>query len=208
MTGSGRRLQNAVRVPIDRTTSLLAQQLESKTAQFSIPINKQKPVHNQTLPSNHTPAPDNYLPSNPYPPYPPVNGTSNPSHAGGSHHVYLPPPKPNVPSQSTPAYQNAPQYPYPHSYVDNNSTYSSPPYPSTNDLPTTAAAANAFLNNYPPQPPPPNQPFLNTNAPAYNSYHSPGSPTSWRNWAGNVATNLEVRLCGCNQTLLPPLPGF
>jgi hypothetical protein len=32
---------------------------------------------------------------------------------------------------------------------------------------------------------------MSANQPTFNNYHSPGSPTSWRNWAGNMASNLE-----------------
>ena len=191
-TGSGKRLQDAVRVPVDRTLSLLSQHIESKTVPFATQSNKHNTTPNRTVPSNHTPAPDNYLPSNTYPPYPPpADGPGNPTHPG---HVYLPPPKPNGPSQAPPPYHNTTQYPYHQPYANNTSTYEPASYPSTNDLPSTAAAASAYIHNYPPQPPPPTQPYINTNAPGYNTYHSPGSPTSWRNWAGNMASNLEVRL--------------
>lgn len=163
---------------------------------FPPPSNKHNVTPNRTLPSNHTGAPDNYIHSNAYPPYPPpADGISNPTH-----HVYLPPPKPNVPSQPGPSYQSTTQYPYHQPYANNTSTYDSGSYPSTNDLPATAAAASAYIHNYPPQPPPPTQPYLNPNAPNYNAYHAPGSPTSWRNWAGNMASTLEVRFES------PPLP--
>ena len=190
-TGSGTRLQDAVRVPCDRTVSLLSQHLASKNP-LPLSLNKQNPVPPRDLPSNPASAQDAYQHHNSYGSYPPPgDAPDGQGHANTSHNVYLPPPKSNLPSQPSSAYQNTPQYPYHPPYANSTSSYESPTYATTDGLAGTAAAANAYLNNYPPPPQPSNQHFMTANQPTFNNYHSPGSPTSWRNWAGNMASNLE-----------------
>jgi len=186
-SGSGKRLQDAVRVPVDRTLGLLSQLISSKTASFHVPSNQQPAPPARTLPSSHPPASDNYHQPNSYRSYaPPNDSTNSQNHTGNSPSAYLPPRPTKSPPNPPLAYQNAPQYPYHIPYSTNTSTYS-PPYPSAEALPATAAAANAYLSNYA-SAPPVNRPY---NAATYNQFHAPGSSTSWRNWAGDMASNLE-----------------
>ena len=87
---------------------------------------------------------------------------------------------------ATPKLSDAPRSPQvfssPAQYDYNVNFESSPPnYPAA--LPATAAAANAYMSAYPNQPAP--------DYPHNNTYANPGSPTSWRTWAGNMTSNLE-----------------
>lgn len=187
MIGSGRRIQDAVRVPVDRTIGLLAQHIASKTPIHVSTSTAQKQVPCNNVPSTPSSATSAYQINN-YEAYnaPPKNGMTH-SQAGPPQ---VPPAK-NVPARAANQYPD-PQYSYQGPYANNASTYVSPPYTSSAELPATAQAANAYLNGYRPQPTPMNPNFhsslSNTN---YTQYHSPGSPTSWRTWAGSMASNLE-----------------
>lgn len=91
-----------------------------------------------------------------------------------------------------PAAYPDPHYTYHTPYANSTSAYVSPSYTSTDALPATAAAANAYLNNYAPQSASLPLPYpSDSTSSTYNQYHRPGSPTSWRNWAGNMASNFE-----------------
>jgi hypothetical protein len=187
--GSGKRLQDAVRVPVDRTLDLLSQLLSSKTASFNSSSNQQPAQTARTLLSNNMPASDDYQQTDSYQSYaPPSHGPINQNDhtpANDSPNVYLPPTTAITPPHPPLTYQNAPQYPYHVPYTNNTATYTSTSYPSADALPATAAAATAYLDNY-------QQPPAQTyNAAPFTNYHAPGIPTSWRNWAGNMASNLE-----------------
>lgn len=117
-----------------------------------------------------------------YETYPPPDGAANShAHANIPRNMYLATPNTDEPNRPPQVFSNV-QYNY-------NVTYgsSAPTYQSA--LPATAAAANAYMNAYP------NQAVQHTqNYPqnaTYANFHSPGSPTSWRTWAGNMASNLE-----------------
>ena len=185
--GSGKRLQDAVRIPVDRTISLLAQHLGAQSAPDTTRSTVQNPQQHHRLPVRQ-PAPDSYNQSNGYNSYTTsINNTG--THEQPSH-SYLPN-NDDVPGRVSEAYPD-PQYAYQTPYGSGDPTYVSPPYTSNETLPATAAAANAYLSHYPHQ-----QSHLNPSYPShinnnnYGQYHSPGSPTSWRNWAGNMASNLE-----------------
>ncbi|KAK4695136.1 hypothetical protein P7C71_g2558, partial [Lecanoromycetidae sp. Uapishka_2] len=158
--------------------------LSEKETSLRMPSNQQSDPPTQPLPSGHTSAPHQYHPNPEFRAYaPPSDGTNAQIQTDNPPNVY--PPQPTVAPPHPPlAYQNAPQYPYHMPYPTTNSTYP-PSFPSVEALPATAAAANAYLNNFAP---PTNQAY---NAPPYTNFHAPGSPTSWRNWAGNMASNLE-----------------
>jgi len=182
-------------VPIDRTIGLLTHFLASKTASLATASSSQKSQPSRNLPASQTPASDGYNQPNGYGLYaaPPETAASH-NRASSS---YVPPdpdpdiPLPPPPSRSQAAYPD-PQYSYQTPYTSNTPTFVSPSYTSTDALPATAVAANAYLNNYPPQSPQHNPHYPSNNSTAdYSTYHSPGSPTSWRNWAGNMASNLE-----------------
>ncbi len=186
--GSGKRLQNAVRVPIDRTTVLLTQHLELK----SVPNTTTSANHNipqpHGLPSTQQPHSIIYAQANGYNSYgASVNDASSNDQSTAS---YLPADtivQPRIPN-SYPGPQNAYHTPY----ASSAPTYVASSYASNDALPATAAAANTFLNHYPQQPPPLSSAYPpNITNTTYSQYHCPGSPTSWRNWAGSMASNLE-----------------
>lgn len=101
------------------------------------------------------------------------------AHDNKQPNVYLSPPIPTETPHSPQVYSNHAQYDY-------NATFESSPITYPSALPATAAAVNAYMSAYPN---PTAQSFPQN--PAYANYHSPGSPTSWRTWAGNMASNLE-----------------
>ena len=168
--------------------ALLRQHVASKTAPATVNTSSQTPHPPQALPSIQRPPPNSYTQVNGYNSYAaPINTASSSSQANDS---YLP--NNPVAQVCVPAVYSDPQHTYHPPYTRNTSTYDSSSYPSNDGLPATAAAANAYLNGYPPQPAPLNPTFQpNIPNPNYNHYHSPGSPTSWRNWAGSMASNLE-----------------
>ena len=195
--GSGKRLQDAVRVPIDRTIGLLSNHLAPKTAPSINTPRTQKPPQPRKLPviQQSQPSTDTYPPGNSYSPYvaPAAPAASAAPVASTGSHVdarndYLQNPM-AAQSQTYPD----PQYTYHTPYT--SSPYAPSSCASSDVLPATAAAANAYLHHYPHQPTPlhPTYPSDMNNIAnnTYNQYHSPGSPTSWRNWAGSIASNLE-----------------
>ena len=182
--GSGKRLQDAVRVPIDRTLSLLSDTLSSKMVSMNGPSYQQESSTPQSLPSSQVPASDNYQQIKSYQSHLPRNhGLSG--HESHTRTMYSPPSLSNLPLHPPLAYQDTPQYPYHMPYTTDTASYPSSTFTSANALPVTAAAATAYLNNYQT---PSTQAYNNS---TYSNYHAPGSPTSWRNWAGDMASNLE-----------------
>lgn len=195
MTGSGKRLQEAVRATIDKTLVLLSQSLVSKTV------------------------PPAQIPS----PGPPIPQTIQPNQEGfhpGTWQNPMTAPKSDPPSLgelNQPTHFLNPETivttstPYPdpsgYSYPEPNSTsYSHHPNPGT--YATSASyATNPTSAPYTPNPPSfPQSTYSNTtpqqtaaaataylysSAPSYPINAGVGSPSSWRHWAGNLASNLE-----------------
>ena len=188
--GSGKRLQDAVRLPIDNTLGHLSQHLATMAAASTVSVPVQPPTSDGILSQKHPPAQEVYNRTSPYATYlRPGERPRSESRTNSTPSNYVSP-NPSISMNTTSAYQNQPQYSYQTPYASDSSSYA-PSYTPTAALPATAAAANAYLNSYPA----PSQPHQNfqptTNNPEYSSYHSPGSPTSWRHWAGNMASNLE-----------------
>lgn len=175
-------------MPVDRTIGHLAQHLASKTASLTQAPNHQDPSQRHTPHPPQILAPETYTQSNGYGSYAAgTDSASNHSHASNSYA----PPNSSVSTRASASYPD-PQYAYQAPYTSNTSAYLQSSYAPNDALPATAAAANAYLHNYPSQPPQLNPQYTpTTNAATYSTFHSPGSPTSWRNWAGNMASNLE-----------------
>jgi len=180
---------------MDMTMGLLTQYLASKAASLATAASSQHLPPSQNLHSAPTPTSDGYNPPSGYETY------ATPPETSGSHNracsSYLPPdpamPPPPPPPRPGAAYPD-PQYAYPTPYTSNTSTYVPPSYAAADALPATAAAATAYLSEYPTQTSQQNPHYPpSSNTANYSTYHSPGSPTSWRNWAGTMATNLEPR---------------
>ena len=168
---------------------LLTQHLTSETAPNTATSVDHSLPQAQGAPPLQYPASDIYTQVNDYSSYPaPVNSAGSHEHNGNS---YLPADSEAQPRGAT-AYPDPQQQAYHNSYTNPTTTYVSQSYPPTDALPATAAAANAYLNNYPSQPTPLNQPYSSSiSKNKYSQYHSPGSPTSWRTWAGNMASTLQ-----------------
>lgn len=87
--------------------------------------------------------------------------------------------------------QQPPQYPYQGPYSSNPTTYEQQSYAPTNTLPATAAAANAYMSNY--QQPHGFSPTYTSNPTfaADTTYYSPGSSSSWRQFTGDITSNID-----------------
>ena len=88
-------------------------------------------------------------------------------------------------------YHNPPHFQYHPQYTRDPAAFEHQPFAQPDALPATAAAANAYMSSY--QQPqeastayPPNQGFAATT-----TYHSPGSPSSWRQFAGDITSNID-----------------
>ena len=100
-------------------------------------------------------------------------------HVNSQRNVYLAPHNLNETIHPPQVYPHHTQYGYNASFDNSPPAYSSA-------LPATAAAATAYMSAYPDQ-----TAQTYPHNPTYADFHRPGSPTSWRSWAGNMASNLE-----------------
>ncbi|KAL8919084.1 MAG: hypothetical protein Q9208_006968 [Pyrenodesmia sp. 3 TL-2023] len=196
LLGSGRRLEQAVRVPVDSTLLILSRHLASKTASSALATTDQKfspsPMSenghlpqaiNQGFQSNNLP----YSKSTPQPTIPSMSGTiRRPS--------YVPEPDPAPhPQQSFPTYtypEPPPQQqpPPPQPYLPNPPPAQSIPFNIPTEQQPSARNTATFPypnqhNHFGVQPPP--QPHTANLVPAY------GIQAQWRHWAGSMAHNLE-----------------
>ena len=178
--GSGRQLQDAVRVCVENTLSRLAQHLSTK-ASFPVSTNEHFGSLSSVVTPSHTPTASGQPIV--YETYPSPNGVVNSHpHTNTPRNMYRATPNTNEPIRPSQGFPSHVQYNYNAPYRSSPSTY-----PST--LPATAAAANAYMSAYPNQAAQHTQTFPQTAT--YTNFHSPGSPTSWRTWAGDMASNLE-----------------
>ncbi len=200
--GSGKRLQEAVRVTVDNTLDMISQHLASKTASTALST-----TEHETSPRvspNHAlvPNPDTYSHQNAYASYTETsNGATTNNNLDGNHtgNTYPSSNDPGMTNHSSDTY-NTQQYSYPEPtssglapYVSNPNSFDTSTYPAsvltsashqhTTPQQATAAAANAYLYS--------NTPTTNDNSYAAANLYSTGSQSSWRQWAGNVASNLE-----------------
>ncbi len=196
LLGSGRRLEQAVRVPVDNTLLLLSRHLASRTASSALATTDKKFSPSPMPASIHPPkiiAPgfqSNNVPystSAPQPTLPSVNG-------GVRRPGYVPEPDPAPhPQQPFPTYtypepppqqQPPPQQPY----LANPPPAQTIPFAIATDQQPSQQNTAAFL--YPNQQnhfgvEPPRQPHAAGLLPAH------GIQAQWRHWAGSMAHNLE-----------------
>ncbi len=203
MAGSGKRLQESVRVTVDNTLDMISQHLAPKTASSAL-----SDTERDTSPhisSNHALAPksDTYGHQNAYASYTDASNsaTSANNNLDGSNtrNTYTSSNDPVMTNHPSDSY-NTHQYSYPEPtssglapYVSNPNSFDTSAYPAsvltsasqqhTTPQQATAAAANAFLYS--------NNPATNDNNYAAANLYGTGSQSSWRQWAGNVASNLE-----------------
>lgn len=212
LLGSGRRLEQAVRVPVDNTLLLLSRHLASKTASSALASTDQKlspePAPEHIHPPqvinegfrNHLPYPEISAQST----IPALNGSgrrssyvsetgppAQPVHPPKTYstYTYPEPPPQQAPSQSQ-TYLSSPAPPppgsipfiLPHEPQNQASSTSAYLYPNP---PPQLAQTQQYHTQAPP-PPPPNQ-NQNQSHPLF----SAGIQAQWRHWAGSMAHNLE-----------------
>lgn len=201
--GSGRRLQNAVRVTVDNTLSLLTRHLASKTASSALSSANQSDSPGASPQQGPAPNPEGYRDANNY-----SNSFSDATHVvngnltnGSGGGAYLSPDDPSINGHTTAPYPTATQYSYPEpsatnlsTYTSNHAAFNSNPYPAvaaealsaapqTTPQQAAAAAANAFMYSQPQ----PNATYLGGTAGAGPFAGS----QSWRQWTGVIAGNAE-----------------
>lgn len=196
LLGSGKRLQEAVRVTVEKTLHSLEQHLTSKLGSFAPTSTKSTVISKRTSigpqPTHHgaygqrsayvhyssrtVSASDNAQGPNPQNAFQPVEGT-------------------NTVAQSAMQYTSSTQYPFlgsASSYASTSDHYGLTAYTPGEHLPSnsqeaTAAAANAYL--------------YNSSPPAPSSYeagigigYNTGRVSSWREWAGHMAAHTGLLL--------------
>ncbi|KAI4205860.1 MAG: hypothetical protein LQ350_000045 [Teloschistes chrysophthalmus] len=196
LLGSGRRLEQAVRVPIDNTLGLLSRHLTSKTASSALastdhklpPPNVTEHIHppqllNESFHDAHPLLKSAQFPSQTQ------NGHRRPSYAGENDAAALglhPP-------------QTFPQYPYPDAASQQAPRYLSNPtsiaYALSSEQPQTTGQQPDPSYLYPEAPPQaPQYPPSQHHSQQQNQKLLPvnnGIQAQWRNWAGSMAINLE-----------------
>ena len=191
-SGAGKKLQDTVHVTIERTLNLLSQHLASKNAQ-SLAANSRAPAPRSTPLTAQSSAEGVYHQPGTYPPYESSNGnlgSGTQPHMNSQAAAFVQAPSVTTHTTSV-TYQNPSQYSYQAQYNSNPTTYEQQPYAQPNTLPATAAAANAYMGSY--QQPQEASPAYTSN-PAFaatSTYHSPGSPSSWRQFAGDITSNID-----------------
>ncbi|KAL8889830.1 MAG: hypothetical protein Q9192_005958 [Flavoplaca navasiana] len=194
--GSGKRLEQAVRVPVDNTLLLLSRHLASKTASSALATSDQK-LTTETLPEqvhppqvinagfrSPLPYPDKSSRSAIYsadnhrrPSYVPENDPNNPSHHQQTFSSYT---YPEPPPQQVPSYlPNAAALPY---------TMPPQQHPASQQpqQPHSSPSAPPYLYSDTPTVPLPQQ-----TQPQHHDAFPAGIQAQWRHWAGSMASNLE-----------------
>lgn len=174
---------------------LLAQHLASKVASLTTAASCQILQPSRNLFSAQTPIVNGYNPPSGFEAYATSSGTAGSHNRASTSYLSPDPAMPHPPPSSRPpATYPDPQYAYPTPYTSKTSINEPPSYTAADGLPATAAAATAFLNEYPTQHLQQNPHYSpSSNTANHSNHHRPGSPTSWRNWADNMASNLEPR---------------
>ncbi|KAI4171988.1 MAG: hypothetical protein LQ343_003897 [Gyalolechia ehrenbergii] len=207
LLGSGRRLEQAVRVPVENTLLLLSRHLASKTASSALASTDHKltpePVPEQIQPGqvinegfqthlsypkstaqSTIPTPNgnrrrSYIPENGLPVQPVHRPQAFPPYTYPEPPPQQAPPPPQT-YLSNPPPQGSAAFVLPHE--PQNQTSSAPAYLYPSPAPQSAPA-----QQYHPQPPPPPNQNQNSTHPLF----SAGIQAQWRHWAGSMAHNLE-----------------
>ncbi|KAI9830514.1 MAG: hypothetical protein M1819_005472 [Sarea resinae] len=194
LLGSGKRLQDAVRIVIDGTVGMLSRNLATKTASAAVASANldRSPSHspNQGPPQSINTGYVNQ--GNFSAPFQSPNNHSDSSMNNASRSgSFLPADDASINQAQTP-YPATTQYSYPEpstsalsSYPANPNPFESSPYPNAVENPVNAAStpqasANAFI-------------FQNggNSSGNYSSNPAAGGSQSWRQWTGTMAGNLE-----------------
>ncbi|KAL9593511.1 MAG: hypothetical protein Q9219_007516 [cf. Caloplaca sp. 3 TL-2023] len=211
LLGSGRRLEQAVRVPVDNTLVLLSRHLASKTASSALAATDQKLSPQPVAEHLHPPQVINEgFRNNPSHPKSTAR-TTNPALNSNRRPDYAPEPKaePSAPPLHHPPAFSTYTYPEPpgqqaaplaapqqQTYLSTQPLHNPISFVLPNEPPDQASAASTYLypnpsshtqgqpNPHPfqPQPPPNNH---------HQSTFPVGIQAQWRHWAGSMAHNLE-----------------
>ncbi|KAL9101868.1 MAG: hypothetical protein Q9163_002913 [Psora crenata] len=187
--GSGRRLQDKVRATVNNCLTLLSKHLINKTAPPPYRHQNANSPPTQVIRREEPLINNDYNRSSPYHTYntPDSVARSNASKPKGS---YLNSAA-DMPQAHLTTYNNTQQYTYeaPYSSTSDYSSTLQQPTP----LPATATAGTPYMTSYPSAPYQPSytQSSAYTTSPA-DICHPPGSPTSWRQFTGNMVPNLDT----------------
>lgn len=195
VTGSGKRLQEAIRATIDKTLMLLSQSLVSKTVPTARTPSPGPPIPQTIQPNQGVFHPGTW--QNPTT----AQKSDPPSLVELNQSAHFLNPE-TIVATSTP-YSDPSDYSYPepnstsYSHHPNSGTYATSASFTTN--PTSAPytpnppsfSQSTYSNTNPQQTAAAATAYLYSNAPPYPIYAGVGSPSSWRHWAGNVASNME-----------------
>ena len=188
-TGSGSKLHDTVRVTIERTLKLLSQQLSSKYPQSPPNPSRDVPPKSIPRPAQSSASAIQHQPTA-YPAYEPSNngiGTTTQRPNGHVPTFVDHPPAASHPTEVT--YQDPSQFQYQNQYPRDSTAFEQS-YVQPDTLPATAAAATAFMTSY-------QQPQASTTYaqnPAFlpaSSNYGPGSPSAWRQFTGDIASNID-----------------
>ncbi|KAL8919316.1 MAG: hypothetical protein Q9172_005037 [Xanthocarpia lactea] len=197
--GSGKRLEQAVRVPVDNTLLLLSRHLASRTASSALATTDQKIIPEPLSEHIHPPQVVN-------------EGLRSPLHfpsksSQSSVHSLNDNRRPSYVSEDDPNIQSHPPQTFsPYTYPE------PPPQQAANYLPNPAAipygmpSQHHHASQQPPPPPqhpppqpaapylysnPPQVPFPQQTQPHHHDLFPAGIQAQWRHWAGSMASNLE-----------------
>ncbi|KAL9000990.1 MAG: hypothetical protein Q9169_000474 [Polycauliona sp. 2 TL-2023] len=196
--GSGKRLEQAVRVPVDNTLLLLSRHLASKTASSALATSDEKITPEPHTEQIHPPLviSEGFRSPLPYP----TRSSQSSIHSVNSHrrHSYVPEDDPgNHPHRQ----QTFSPYTYPEPPPQQAPSYLSNPAALPYNMPSQPPhPAQQPQHHHPPPPAPapsyiyPNQqtiPFPQQAHPQPNDLFPAGIQAQWRHWAGSMASNLE-----------------
>ena len=190
--GSGKRLQDAVRITIDKTLVSIEQRLRAKTPPVASRSAKKKKAVSQNATSGGSRVKyEQYKPADGYAPYKnQANGTVKGTDEQGGFRTVG---DLGISTQHEMPY--APTAPYP--FVGSSSTYANPPGPygptaytgseASSSVPqqSTAAGATGYLYSTPSSTDAVYQAVMPVN-------YGAGPQMSWRNWAGSMAGNMPT----------------
>ncbi|KAL8838396.1 MAG: hypothetical protein Q9170_002156 [Blastenia crenularia] len=206
--GSGRRLEQAVRVPVDNTLLLLSRHLASKTASSALattdqqlsPVTLTQQIHPPQVINEGFRTKRSFSKPTTHPTLPSQNGSRRPPYVPETQssvqplqpsqtfptYTYPEPPPQQTPSPPQSYLLNPPPTHNPVPFVLPTESQNQTPSPSSYFYPNSAAplpAQTQHANHMPFQTQPSRQ--------SHPNLFSAGIQAQWRHWAGNMAHNLE-----------------
>ncbi|KAG8533648.1 uncharacterized protein KY384_001389 [Bacidia gigantensis] len=176
LLGAGNRLANRVNQLVSETLTELSQHMIARAAPPPHVPQASKASTQSSIQLDQIPINNSYQS---YPHYSRMNSNGQ-AKASTPENRYV-----QTSSDLVQAYPNPQQYAYQAPYESSRNNFA-PSLQQSNPLATTATAANAYMSTYPPNTFPNNYPSQNSDP-----YQIPGSPSSWRQFTGNVLPNFE-----------------